>query len=160
MKPLKGLFTPSLELYLGQRDGKGGSVILNLVLNLFQYYFRIRGGAGSIQDSGMTNSCFMKQYYVYILTNKSNRVLYIGVTNNLIRRILEHKKKEIKGFTQKYNCTKLVYYEATESVDGAIEREKQLKNWHRQWKINLITENNPDWEDLAEKQDLLDGVED
>ena len=102
----------------------------------------------------------MKQYYVYILTNKSNRVLYIGVTNNLIRRILEHKKKEIKGFTQKYNCTKLVYYEATESVDGAIEREKQLKNWHRQWKINLITENNPDWEDLAEKQDLLDDVED
>ena len=97
----------------------------------------------------------MYKYYVYILTNKSNRVLYIGVTNNLARRVLEHKQKIIKGFSQKYNCTKLVYCEETNSVIDAIAREKQLKNWHRQWKINLITEMNPNWDDLAEEWNLL-----
>ena len=92
----------------------------------------------------------MKQYYVYILTNKSNRVLYIGVTNDLARRILEHKQKRIKGFTQKYNCTKLVYFEETKYIHDALRREKQLKNWHRAWKIDLITEDNPNWDDLSE----------
>ncbi len=101
----------------------------------------------------------MKRYFVYILTNKSNRVLYIGVTNNLTRRIWEHKQKLVEGFTQKYNCTKLVYFEDTESVYAAIEREKQLKNWHRRWKINLITENNPDWEDLTKKYNLFGDAE-
>jgi len=101
----------------------------------------------------------MKKYFVYILTNKSNRVLYIGMTNNLPRRIWEHKQRLVKGFTQKYNCTKLVYFEETESVHAAIEREKQLKNWRRQWKINLIAKNNPDWEDLAEKFNLLRDAE-
>ena len=101
----------------------------------------------------------MKKYFVYILTNKSNRVIYIGVTNNLARRIWEHKQKLIEGFTRKYNCTKLVYFEDTESVYAAIEREKQLKNWHREWKINLITENNPDWEDLTEKYNLFRDAE-
>ena len=89
-----------------------------------------------------------KQYYIYILTNKSNRVLYIGMTNNLERRMFEHKNKLIDGFSKRYNLSKLVYYEATEDVNSAIKREKQLKNWHRDWKINLINNFNPDWENL------------
>jgi putative endonuclease len=91
-----------------------------------------------------------KQYYVYILTNKSNKVLYIGVTNDLERRMYEHKNKMIDGFTKKYNLTKLVYFEASTNINSAIEREKQLKNWHRDWKINLIEEFNPEWKDLSE----------
>jgi len=87
---------------------------------------------------------------VYILTNKNNTVLYIGVTNNLIRRMYEHKNKLVDGFTKKYNLTKLVYYEATYNVQSAIEREKQLKNWHRKWKINIIKSMNPKWKDLSE----------
>jgi putative endonuclease len=91
-----------------------------------------------------------RQYYVYILTNKSDNVLYIGVTNNLIRRIFEHKNKLVEGFTKKYNLRKLVYYEATNDIESAINREKQLKNWHRDWKINLIDQFNPDWKDLSD----------
>ena len=91
-----------------------------------------------------------RQYYVYVLTNRTNRVLYIGVTNNLERRIFEHKNKLVEGFTKKYNLNKLVYYEATNDIDGALEREKQLKNWHRDWKINLINSNNPAWKDLSD----------
>ena len=91
-----------------------------------------------------------KQYYVYILTNKLNEVLYIGVTNDLIRRIFEHKNKLVKGFTEKYNLTKLVYYETTNEIESAIMREKQLKNWHRQWKINLIMNFNPQWKNLSD----------
>jgi putative endonuclease len=92
-----------------------------------------------------------KQYYVYILTNKSNKVLYIGVTNDLIRRMFEHKNKLIEGFTRKYNLIKLVYYEITNDIESAIRREKQLKNWHRDWKINLITHFNPVWKDLSKE---------
>ena len=92
-----------------------------------------------------------KQYYVYILTNKSNKVLYIGVTNSLERRVFEHKNKLVEGFSKKYNLKKLVYYEATDDVRSAIRREKQLKNWHRDWKINLIKEFNPGWTDLSEE---------
>jgi len=90
------------------------------------------------------------QYYVYILTNKGNKVFYIGVTNNLERRIFEHKNKLVDGFSKKYNLTKIVYYEATGDIQSALEREKQLKNWHREWKINLINEFNPSWRDLSE----------
>lgn len=92
----------------------------------------------------------MKTYYVYILSNKS-KILYIGITNDLRRRIFEHKNKLIDGFTKKYNLTKLVFYEITNDVNAAIKREKQLKNWHRQWKLNLIEENNPNWKDLSEE---------
>jgi putative endonuclease len=91
-----------------------------------------------------------KQYYVYILTNKSNKVIYIGVTNDLERRMFEHKNKLVEGFTKRYNLMKLVYYEVTEDVQSAIRREKQLKNWHRDWKINLINQFNPGWNDLSE----------
>ena len=86
-----------------------------------------------------------------MLTNKSNKVLYIGVTNNLERRVFEHRNKLVEGFSKKYNLKKLVYYEATDDVISAIRREKQLKNWHRDWKINLIKEFNPSWKDLSEE---------
>jgi putative endonuclease len=92
----------------------------------------------------------MNQYFVYILTNKSNKVLYIGVTNNLERRMYEHRNQMIDGFTKKYNLTKLVYFEEASDVKSAIEREKQLKNWHRDWKISLINQVNPNWDDLSE----------
>lgn len=100
--------------------------------------------------SGSRMSKSSNQYYVYILTNKGHTVLYIGVTNNLERRIFEHKKKLIEGFTKKYNLIKLVYYESTEDIYSALEIEKQLKNWHRDWKVNLINSFNPDWKDLSE----------
>ena len=90
----------------------------------------------------------MKDYYIYIMTNKS-RTLYIGVSNNLGRRVYEHKNKMIEGFSKKYNLTKLVYYETFNSVGDAIRREKQLKNWQRQWKINLIESKNKEWKDLS-----------
>jgi putative endonuclease len=89
-------------------------------------------------------------YFVYILTNKHNNVMYIGVTNNLVRRIYEHKNKLVDGFSKKYNLTKLVYYEFSQDAESAIAREKQLKNWHRDWKINLINQTNPEWQDLSQ----------
>ncbi|MBN8570672.1 MAG: GIY-YIG nuclease family protein [Ignavibacteria bacterium] len=89
-----------------------------------------------------------KYYYVYILSSRKNGTLYIGVTNNLLRRVKEHKEKNSKGFTKKYNVTDLVYYEQTENVHSAISREKVLKKWERQWKINLIERDNPEWKDL------------
>ena len=87
---------------------------------------------------------------VYILTNYNETTFYIGVTSNLQKRIFEHKNKLAEGFTKKYNINKLVYYELTESIETAINREKQLKRWHRQWKINLIKEMNPEFRDLSE----------
>ncbi len=91
---------------------------------------------------------FMKDYYVYILTNKRNGTLYIGVTNDLIRRRYEHKNNLIEGFTKKYNIHKLVYYEQTNDSYSAIQREKRLKKWNRQWKLKLIEKSNPQWKDL------------
>lgn len=91
-----------------------------------------------------------KTYFVYILTNFEETTFYIGVTSNLQKRIWEHKNKVIEGFTEKYNVDRLVYYEETNSVETALKREKQLKNWHRQWKINLIKEFNPKMKDLFE----------
>lgn len=88
------------------------------------------------------------KYYVYILTNWNNAVLYVGVTNNLARRIYEHKNHMVEGFTSKYNVTKLVYYEITDDVKSAIAREKQLKNWNRSKKEYLIETVNRQWEEL------------
>ena len=95
----------------------------------------------------------MKSYYIYILAGKRNGTLYTGVTNNLIKRVYEHKNKLVKGFTKKYSINKLVYYEQTENVHSAIQREKTLKNWKREWKLELIEKSNPEWEDLYD--DLL-----
>ena len=88
-------------------------------------------------------------YYVYILTNRYNTVLYIGVTNNLVRRIYEHKQGILEGFTKRYKLHKVVYYESFSQVKDAIAREKQLKRWHRSWKDDLIQTQNPDWKDLS-----------
>jgi putative endonuclease len=92
----------------------------------------------------------MGQYYVYIMTNKS-KTLYTGITNDLERRVFEHKKKLIKGFTKRYNITKLVHCEWANDVDAAIRREKQIKGWLRSKKITLIEANNPEWKDLSEE---------
>jgi putative endonuclease len=94
-----------------------------------------------------------KDAYVYILTNKHHKVLYTGVTTELINRMIQHKKKLIKGFTKKYNVDKLVYYEGPHDIDYAIKREKQIKAGSRKKKIDLINSINPEWIDLFE--DLL-----
>ena len=91
----------------------------------------------------------MNSYYVYILTNKTNSVIYIGITNNLLRRLYEHKNKLLDGFTKKYNVNKLVYFEQTSDINEAIKREKILKKWNREWKIELIKKQNPEFKDLS-----------
>ncbi len=90
----------------------------------------------------------MRQYYVYILSSAKNGTLYIGVTSDLIRRVYEHKQGFISSFTKRYKVHKLVYFETTPDINAAITREKQLKKWKRQWKIELIEKYNPNWNDL------------
>ncbi|HEY0855198.1 MAG TPA: GIY-YIG nuclease family protein [Devosia sp.] len=89
-----------------------------------------------------------KLYFVYILASKFNGTLYVGVTNNLVRRVSQHKSREVKGFTKDYDVTMLVWYEVHEDIDYAIAREKQIKRWKRDWKIALFKDINPRWEDL------------
>ena len=96
-----------------------------------------------------------RDYFVYILTNNSNDVLYVGVTNNLGRRLVEHKQHLVEGFTDEYNVTKLVYYERSGSVTDAIAREKQLKGWTRKKKFQLINSVNSELKDLSEEYGLL-----
>ncbi len=91
----------------------------------------------------------MLNYYVYILTNKTNSVLYVGVANNLERRLFEHKNKLVEGFTKKYNVNKLVYYEVTTDINVALNREKAIKNLLRRKKEEIINANNPEWKDLS-----------
>jgi putative endonuclease len=90
----------------------------------------------------------MKNYFVYILCSKRNGTLYVGITSDLNRRAQEHREKLIPGFTQKYSVVYLVYFESFESIFDVIKREKQIKKWHRSWKIELIEKNNPAWIDL------------
>ena len=90
-----------------------------------------------------------KTYYVYILASKRNGTLYIGVTNNLERRMVEHKNGLADGFTKKYKVYSLVHYEETNDIYAALEREKLLKKWNRKWKLALIERENPDWDDIA-----------
>lgn len=97
----------------------------------------------------------MKSGYVYIMSNLKRTTFYIGVTNNLVRRVMEHREGKIPGFTQRHRLKYLVYYEAAGSIRIAIDREKQLKNWHREWKINLIKLTNPEMSDLS--GDILSG---
>jgi len=94
----------------------------------------------------------MKNFYVYIMANKS-RTLYTGVTNDLERRVFEHKNKLVSGFTEKYNVNRLVFYEETSDINAAITREKQIKGWLRARKIELIESVNPEWRDLSERMD-------
>lgn len=100
----------------------------------------------------------MKQYFVYILTNFSNTTLYIGVTNNLERRLYEHANELIDGFSKRYHCHKLLYFECTDSVESALEREKQLKRWSRTKKDALIKTMNPKMEDLSTELEMTVGV--
>jgi putative endonuclease len=90
----------------------------------------------------------MNTYYVYILASKRNGTLYIGVTNDLVRRVYEHKNDLVEGFTKKYGIHLLVYYEQYNNVESAIQRERQMKKWNRQWKIRRIEGLNPGWKDL------------
>ncbi len=90
----------------------------------------------------------MKQPAVYILASQRNGTLYIGVTSNLIQRIWQHKNHQMEGFTEKYSVSLLAYYELHNDITEAIKREKQLKKWNRQWKLNLIEARNPEWKDL------------
>ncbi|MEK7111281.1 MAG: GIY-YIG nuclease family protein [Patescibacteria group bacterium] len=91
-----------------------------------------------------------KTYYVYILSSKRNGTLYIGVTNDLERRVFEHKNHLVRGFTEKYKINILVYFEQADDVRTALQREKQLKKWNRKWKLDLIENVNPEWKDLSE----------
>lgn len=92
----------------------------------------------------------MDIHYVYILTNKNQTVLYVGRSKQLKKRLIQHKQNSLKTFTGKYNVNKLVYFETTKYVNNSIKRERQIKKWNREWKINLINELNPDWKDLSE----------
>ena len=94
---------------------------------------------------------FTKNYYVYLLTNWNNKVIYVGVTNDLNRRIYEHKNKLISGFTKKYNLNKLVYFEETCDINAAINREKEIKKWLREKKDILVNQINPNWQDLSDR---------
>ena len=87
-------------------------------------------------------------YHVYILASRLGGTLYVGVTNNLARRVFEHREKLARGFTQKYGVSRLVYFEDFDEIGAAIQREKQLKRWNRAWKVKLIEERNPNWDDL------------
>jgi putative endonuclease len=91
-----------------------------------------------------------RTFYVYILASKIGGTLYIGVTNDLIRRVGEHKSKAVPGFTKRYDVERLVYFECFDDVENAIRREKRLKQWNRAWKISLIEKDNPNWSDLYE----------
>lgn len=92
----------------------------------------------------------MKQPAVYILSSQRNGTLYVGVTSDLVKRVWEHKQNVVEGFTKKYHVHSLVYFELYEDMNSAITREKQIKNWRRQWKIELIEKENPQWNDLWE----------
>lgn len=94
----------------------------------------------------------MKTYFVYILASQARGTLYVGVSNDISRRTMEHAEAvSVQGFTKRYGVKRLVYFEQTNSIEDAIRREKQLKNWRRQWKINLVESVNPGWQDLRRK---------
>lgn len=92
----------------------------------------------------------MKNYFVYILASSRNGTLYIGITSDLARRVEEHKTGTVPGFTEKYSVSSLVYYEVFNSAEEAITREKRMKKWNREWKLNLIEKTNPNWQDISD----------
>ena len=101
----------------------------------------------------------MKTYYVYMMTNWNNNVLYTGVTNDLVRRVNEHREKKVPGFTSRYNVNKLVFFESAPDVNAAIAREKEIKGWIRRKKNELINTMNPDWHDLGIEFGIIDSEE-
>lgn len=112
--------------------------------------FRIPGRLNGRGEKSEFTCMKENNYYIYILSNWNNKVIYTGVTNNLTRRVFEHKNKLIDGFTKKYNIDKLVYYEYTNDINGAIRREKEIKKWKREKKNKLVESINPEWIDLFE----------
>jgi putative endonuclease len=100
--------------------------------------------------TGIQKNISMKSYYVYIMASKRNGTLYIGVTNDLLKRVYEHKNNFVDGFTKKYSVHSLVYFEQYDDIESAIIREKQLKKWNRKWELELIERVNPQWRDLYE----------
>jgi putative endonuclease len=107
---------------------------------------QLRTGTGNPVFQGVKME--PRSFYVYILASSIGGTLYIGVTNDLIRRVGEHRLKSVKGFTKKYEVNRLVYFEQFDDAENAIRREKRLKSWNRAWKIRLIEELNPNWDDL------------
>ncbi len=90
-------------------------------------------------------------YFVYILASQRNGTVYVGVTNDLVRRVHEHREKFVEGFTARYQVSRLVWFDQTDSVEEAVAHEKRLKRWRREWKLALIEKNNPDWLDLYDR---------
>jgi putative endonuclease len=105
---------------------------------------------GLTGQSSKRDNSFVRErvYYVYILASRIGGTLYVGVTSDLVKRVYQHREKLAKGFTQRYGVNRLVYYEAFGEVSAAIQREKQMKRWNRAWKVQLIEEKNPNWDDL------------
>jgi putative endonuclease len=118
----------------------------NLIANIENKFF--------IASKFFLFSVMSRQYFVYILSNWNHKVIYTGITNNLERRLYEHKNKLMDGFTKKYNLTKLVYYEHTDDVLSAIAREKEIKKWRREKKNKLVESINPQWKDLSKEFEL------
>ena len=149
-KPSKVLIIGSGPIVIGQANchSEGAQRLKNLTETL-----RYAQGDKKVRRQVRMDS-IMAEYYVYIMTNRS-RTLYTGITNNLERRVYEHKRKLIPGFTSKYNLVQLAYYEATPSIESAITREKQIKGWLRRKKIALIESVNPEWRDLSLEWETL-----
>ncbi len=135
-----------IPIPLGGEVGVTDSV---LTLNL-QAYINVISRKACPREGGERESSkkAIKKFHVYILCNKRNGTLYVGVTSNLLKRVFEHKNNLVDGFTKKYNVHRLVWYETHETSESAIGREKQIKKWNRAWKLSLIEENNPQWTDL------------
>jgi putative endonuclease len=106
--------------------------------------------AGLVPAIHVSESEAMPNGYIYVLTNRPNGILYVGVTNDLVRRIAQHREGTIKGFAQRYGLKRLVYFEVYDDIRTAIQREKNMKHWPRTWKVRLILSSNPKWDDLFE----------
>jgi putative endonuclease len=114
-------------------------------------YLRVTASAKAGGTQAWQSLLMNRQYFVYIMTNDTNTVTYTGVTNDLIRRVYEHRNKLVKGFTSKYNINKLVYFDVGENIESCILREKQIKSWSRKDKVALVEKMNPDWNDLSKE---------
>jgi putative endonuclease len=107
--------------------------------------------AGLVPAIPLGDTLTMREYYVYILASRPGGVLYVGVTNDLVRRVFEHRNGLVKGFTKRYHVHRLVYFEVFSSIYDAIQREKNIKHWPRVWKTRLILQSNPTWRDLYDE---------
>jgi putative endonuclease len=118
------------------------------ILRSAKLSFVIPGREHFAREPGIHNPCVAMAYYVYLLASKKHGTLYLGVTNDIVRRTYEHRTKAVDGFTKRYGVDKLVWFELYDDMTNAIAREKELKKWRREWKVRLIEAENPDWTDL------------